>query len=110
MMARIIKVFGVIVGLAVGASVFLYITVKPVTKEQAETIAVEEVRRSGQQLGFDASLFHGPEPFLMTSQPHAFQWTFVDQAGTVRLLVFVDEYGGSELTWEGELERLRTRR
>lgn len=109
-MTRVVKVFGLIVGLAVGTWVFLYTTVKPVTKEQAETIAVEAVRGSGQQLGFDVSLFHGPEPFVMTSQPHAFQWTFVDQAGTVRLLVFVDEYGGSELTWEGNLERLRTRR
>jgi hypothetical protein len=43
----------------------------------------------------------------MTSHPHAFQWTYNDNAGTVRLLVFVDEYGAAELTWECDLERLR---
>jgi hypothetical protein len=109
-MARIIKIVGVIVGLAIGAWAFFFITGKPITKEQAEAIAANEVRRSGEQLRFDTSVFHGPEPFLMTSHPHAFQWTFVDQAGAVRLLVFVDEYGGTELTWEGDLERLRKTR
>lgn len=109
-MARIVKIVGVIIGLTLGAWAFFLITAKPITKEQAEAIATEEVRRSGEQLRFDTSVFRGPEPFLMTSHPHAFQWTYVDNAGAVRLLVFVDEYGGAELTWEGDLERLRKRR
>lgn len=106
-MARIVKIVGVIVGLAIGAWGFFVITAKPITNEQAEAIAANEVRRASEQLRFNLSDFHGPEPFLMTSHPHAFQWTYTDNAGVVRLLVFVDDYGGVELTWEGDLEPLR---
>jgi hypothetical protein len=109
-MARIVKVVGVIVGVAVGAWAFFFITAKPITKDQAQAIAANEVRRAGEQLRFDLSAFHGPATFPMTSHPHAFQWTYTDNAGTVRILVFVDEYGAAELTWEGDLERLRKRR
>ncbi|MGD9724704.1 MAG: hypothetical protein AB7U76_26000 [Pirellulales bacterium] len=109
-MQTIVNMVGVIIGLTLGAWAFFFITKQPITQERAEAIAAEEVQRSGEQLRFNTSVFRGPEPFLMTSHPHAFQWKYVDNAGAVRLLVFVDEYGGAELTWEGDLERLRKRR
>jgi hypothetical protein len=43
-MARIVKVVGVIVGVAVGAWAFFFITAKPTTKDQAQAIAANEVR------------------------------------------------------------------
>jgi hypothetical protein len=110
MLRKISVGFGVIVGLVLGLWGVLYLTAKPVTKQEAQAIAIEQLKRSGKQLRFDPGIFRGPEPFEMGGVPYAFQWTFSDSEGPIRMIVWVDEYGGSELTWEGDVERLRKRR
>lgn len=109
-MVRIVKkVLGVGAALVVGVWGWLYLTAKPVTEREARRIATEEVLRSGQQLGFDPSIFQGPQPTTVGGAAYAFEWRFSDQQGTVDMLVWVDEYGGAEISWKGNLERLKTR-
>ena len=104
------KVLGVAMALVVGVLGWLYLTAKPVTEKEATRLATEEVYRSGQQLGFDPSIFQGPEATTVGGAAYAFEWRFSDQEGAVTILVWVDKYGGTEITWEGNLERLRKRR
>lgn len=100
----------VAIALVVGIWGWLYLTAKPpVTEKEAQRIAIEQVHRSGQQLGFDASTFQGPKLVDAQRGAYAFQWRFSDQEGTVDMLVWVDEYGGAEISWKGNLERLKTR-
>jgi hypothetical protein len=101
------KILGSIVVLAVVTGVLLDLTAKPVTRKEAEKMAIEEVRRSAQQLRFDASIFEGPKLIDEQEGAYAFQWRFSDQVGTVKMLVWVEKYGGTEISWWGDLERLQ---
>jgi hypothetical protein len=110
MIKTAMKILGVVIVLLVGVWGALFLTAKPVTEAEAQGIATQEVKRSAEQLRFDASIFRGPELVDVQRWGYAFQWRYSDQEGTVDMLVWVDKYGGAEISWEGDLERLRTRR
>jgi ABC-type uncharacterized transport system YnjBCD permease subunit len=109
MIRRAMKILGLVIVLVASAWVGLFLTAKTVTLEEAEQIAIQKVQRSAERLRFNAAVFRGPE--LVDVQPwgYAFRWVFSDAEGTVEMLVWVDEYGGTEISWEGDLERLKTR-
>jgi hypothetical protein len=104
-----IRILGVLAALIVGTWAVLSLMVKPVTQEEARSIAIAQVHRSGQQLRFNASVFEGPQLVDQRDGAFAFQWRFSDHLGDVDMLVWVDEHGGSEISWKGDLERLKTR-
>lgn len=110
MIRAVVKVLCVVTVLVAGAWGVLFLTAKPVDREEAQRIATEEVKLSAEQLQFDATVFQGPELVDVQQWGYAFQWRFTDQEGTVGMLVWVDKYGGVEISWNGDLERLRTRR
>jgi len=87
----------------------LFLMAKHVTQTEAQRIATEEVQRSAEELRFDASIFSGPELVDVKKWGYAFQWRFSDSKGAVEMLVWVDKYGGTEISWDGDLERLKRR-
>lgn len=110
MIRAAIKILGIVLALVVGLWGVHYLTWKPITEKEAERIASEQVHRSGQQLGFDPSIFQGPALVQVDRGGYAFQWRYSDPMGAVEMLVWVDEYGGSEISWKGDLEQLRAKR
>ena len=61
------------------------------------------MKRSRQQLGFDASQFQGPQLTPVERGAYAFQSVFSDHEGVIDLLIRVDETGASEISWEASL-------
>lgn len=108
-MITAMKILGGAIVMIVGIWGVLYVTAKPITREEAQRLATEEVYRSAQQLRFDSSVFRGPELLDTQQWGYAFQWRFSDPGGIVEMLVWVDKYGGTEISWDGDLERLRQR-
>jgi len=104
-----IGIVSVLAALIVGTWGVLSLTAQPVTQEEARSIAIAQVHRSGQQLHFDPSVFEGPKLVDQREGAFAFQWRFSDTIGEVDMLVWVDPYGGSEISWKGDLERLKRR-
>ena len=104
------KIVGVAIALAVVIWAILYMTKPQITEKAAVGIANAQMARSGQQLGFDVTQFQGPHLIPVDQGAYAFQWVFSDHEGVIDVLVWVDETGASELSWKGNLERLRTRK
>lgn len=104
------KIIGIAIALAVVIWAILYITKPLITEKDALGIANARMVRSGQQLGFDVTQFQGPQLIPVDHRAYAFKWVFSDHEGAIDVLVWVDETGASELSWKGNLERLRTRK
>ena len=99
------------VGLLVISGVWLALTFyqKPITATQAEKFAIEQLERSGKQLGFDTRLFKGPRSINIARTAYGFVWDYSDKSGTIELIVSVDQYGGTEFAFDGDLGRLRAK-
>ncbi|HEY1371769.1 MAG TPA: hypothetical protein VGH50_04810 [Candidatus Binatia bacterium] len=79
-----------------------------VTPETARERAISQFQRFTRDAAIDGSRFVGPKE---TSPPanskYAFEWNFADTQDKVTIFVWVAKDGWTDVTWEGDLERLR---
>jgi hypothetical protein len=108
MLRRVLATLGIAVFIAVFAWLALYLVRKPVTQDEALAFATQRLQRSGQQLRFDPSLFTGPTPIAIGGATYGFRWNYSDSSGSVRIIISVDQDGGTEFAFDGDLDRLRT--
>lgn len=108
MMRKILATLGIAVlfGFVVWAT--LYLTRKPVTQEEATALAIQRLQRSGERLKFDPSHFRGPDRIGIGGAEYVFQWNYSDRFGKVEIVISVDQDGGTEFAFNGDLDRLRT--
>jgi hypothetical protein len=97
--------------LAIVGSVALYPAVlrfRPaITAEDAIDFAGEEFRKTMSQLCVDGSVFSGPLPLLKSTSPYAFVWQADDQARPIKVHVFVDTDGSTEVAIDGDLQPMQ---
>ena len=81
---------------------------RPVTFEEAKKLATAEMQAYVRDNKFDLSLFKGPKS---TTPPlsiaYEFDWTHGDKEAEVRIMALVEEHGSVDITYEGDLDRLR---
>lgn len=113
MIRRIVKVVGKVVGAVflLGVAAYwlgiLLAILDPLTREEAETLAIEELERSAKQLRFDAKIFRGPKLVQEDNELYVFEWEYSDECGSVKPMVLVEKYyRGTEFTYEGNLDRV----
>jgi hypothetical protein len=97
------------VGALILLSVGIFWPNAKITAETARGRAVAQVQRFGRDFAVDISRFDGPRPTVPpVNTPYGFEWTFADNDGTVTIYVWVDKDGWTEVTWEGNIDRLQT--
>ena len=101
------KILGVAVLVILGTWVAFILAQKTITPTEAENIASERIERSGQQLGFDPQVFKGPKRIIVGGATYGFLWQYSDQKGAIELIVTVNQNGGTEFSFDGDLDRLR---
>mgnify|MGYP005842354661 FL=1 len=114
---KVLKIFATAILACVAIYwVNLWFFVKPLTLEEARRVAIKTAERDARHFGYDLGIFTGPEltnqgPHLWHGRPWAylFKWKYSDEKGTVTPSVDVDLHGDSHFSFDGDLERLRTR-
>ena len=93
----------------VGAFAYFIWSLRELTVETAQEIAIDDMQRFAKTVGFDYRLLNGPE--LLNQRKHppfGFMWTYSDRDGTVKLYVMFDKSGWSNVSFEGDPRRLST--
>ncbi len=96
---------GLLVGIVIWAT--LYWTRTPVTQIEALQFARQRLDWSGERLGFDPFIFQGPAPIEVGGAAYSFQWSYSDNKGQIEIIISVDNDGGTEIAFNGDIERLR---
>jgi len=105
MRKRLLLVFTLVVS---ATALWLVFPREPVNPEKARALAIGAFERSARQLRFDAARFDGPRPTAAVNVPYGFEWTFSDEKGQVRVIIWVDDDGSTTFAADGPLERLQT--
>ena len=84
----------------------LFFRAEPLTEETARRFAQERFERYGASVGLDVATFGSPIPIPAARVPYGFEWTYRDDKGEIRVIVWVDEGGWTDIAIDGEIERL----